>query len=255
MRNTDGDWTYNGAGTGTNVANDTLDFRLNDIDLNTDGKLEFGYNYGKANLSDIQEKDPGYSDQKGHLVTVGIEIDVVEAKVQGVVGHVGAGARAVIGPVAVGVAHPGHVRLGEAQVDVLDAGTRPGNVPVVVIVDMHVMALVVALAGPEGGTGQGVGQEVLGLHVELANRAGAVGVGVAVAVGGFPVVGLVGLVGNHAVDVEALLDFLPHFLAQADLGVGLTFVAQSVLGRCAGRLEAGLVAAAGSRADAGTQVA
>ena len=70
MRNTDGDWTYNGAGTGTNVANDTLDLRLNDIEFNTDGKLEFGYNYGKANLSDIQEKDPGYSDQKGHLVTV-----------------------------------------------------------------------------------------------------------------------------------------------------------------------------------------
>ncbi len=70
MRNTDGDWTYNGAGTGTNVANDTLDLRLNDIEFNTDGKLEFGYNYGKANLSDIQEKDPGYTDNKGHLVTV-----------------------------------------------------------------------------------------------------------------------------------------------------------------------------------------
>ncbi|WP_071870705.1 maltoporin [Atopomonas hussainii] len=70
MRNTDGNWTYNGAGTGTNVANDTFDFRLTDINVNTDGKLEVGYDYGKANLTDEQEKDPGYTDNKGHLVTL-----------------------------------------------------------------------------------------------------------------------------------------------------------------------------------------
>ena len=28
MRNTDGEWTYQGSGTGTNLANDTLDFRI-----------------------------------------------------------------------------------------------------------------------------------------------------------------------------------------------------------------------------------
>ncbi len=70
MRNTDGNWTYDGAGTGTNVANDTFDFRLTDINVNTDGKLEVGYDYGKANLTDEQEKDPGYTDNKGHLVTL-----------------------------------------------------------------------------------------------------------------------------------------------------------------------------------------
>lgn len=70
MRNTDGNWTYDGAGTGTNVANDTFDFRLSDINVNTDGKLEVGYDYGKANLTDEQEKDPGYTDNKGHLVTL-----------------------------------------------------------------------------------------------------------------------------------------------------------------------------------------
>ena len=51
-------------------SNDTLDLRLTDIDFNTDAKLELGYDYGKANLSDLQEKDPGYTNQKGHLVTV-----------------------------------------------------------------------------------------------------------------------------------------------------------------------------------------
>ncbi|MHA6492865.1 maltoporin [Pseudomonas borbori] len=70
MRNNDGDYVYEGTGTGTNVANDTLDFRLTDIDTNTDGKLIVGYDYGKANLTDEQESDPGYTDQKGHLVTL-----------------------------------------------------------------------------------------------------------------------------------------------------------------------------------------
>ncbi|MGK9065043.1 maltoporin [Stutzerimonas chloritidismutans] len=70
MRNTDGDWTYQGSGTGTNIANDTVDLRLSDVAFNPGGKLEFGYDYGKANLTDEQERDPGYTDQKGHLVTV-----------------------------------------------------------------------------------------------------------------------------------------------------------------------------------------
>ena len=62
-------WDVSGPGAGI-VANDTLDLRLTDIDFNTDAKLELGYDYGKANLSDLQEKDPGYTNQKGHLVTV-----------------------------------------------------------------------------------------------------------------------------------------------------------------------------------------
>ncbi|WP_120996272.1 maltoporin [Stutzerimonas urumqiensis] len=70
MRNTDGDWVYQGSGTGTNIANDTLDFRLAEIDVNPGGKLEIGYDYGKANLADFQERDDGYEDQKGHLVTL-----------------------------------------------------------------------------------------------------------------------------------------------------------------------------------------
>jgi len=70
MRNSDGDYVYQGTGTGTNVANDTLDLRLTDIDLNPDGKLEIGYDYGKANLTDEQERDPGFTNQKGHLVTL-----------------------------------------------------------------------------------------------------------------------------------------------------------------------------------------
>ncbi|HEY0914561.1 MAG TPA: maltoporin, partial [Solimonas sp.] len=70
IRNTDGDWVYQGSGTGTNLANDTLDFRLGGIDVNPGGKLEIGYDYGKANLTDEQERDPGYEDQKGHLVTL-----------------------------------------------------------------------------------------------------------------------------------------------------------------------------------------
>ena len=52
------------------TANDTLDFRLAEIDVNPGGKLEIGYDYGKANLTDEQERDPGYQDQKGHLVTL-----------------------------------------------------------------------------------------------------------------------------------------------------------------------------------------
>ena len=51
-------------------ANDTLDFRLAEIDVNPGGKLEIGYDYGKANLTEEQERDPGYRDQKGHLVTL-----------------------------------------------------------------------------------------------------------------------------------------------------------------------------------------
>jgi len=70
IRNTDGEWVYQGSGTGTNLANDTLDFRLAEIDVNPGGKLEIGYDYGKANLTDEQERDPGYEDQKGHLVTL-----------------------------------------------------------------------------------------------------------------------------------------------------------------------------------------
>lgn len=70
MRNTDGDWVYDGTGSGTNVANDTLDVRVSDIAVNTDGKLELGWDFGKANLTDLQEQDPGYTNQKGHLVTL-----------------------------------------------------------------------------------------------------------------------------------------------------------------------------------------
>jgi len=70
IRNTDGDWTYQGSGTGTNIANDTLDIRLAEIDVNPNGKLEIGYDYGKANLTDEQESDPGYTNQKGQLVTL-----------------------------------------------------------------------------------------------------------------------------------------------------------------------------------------
>ena len=65
-----GEWTYQGSGTGTNIANDTLDFRVAEIDVNPNGKLEIGYDYGKANLTDLQERDDGYQDQKGHLVTL-----------------------------------------------------------------------------------------------------------------------------------------------------------------------------------------
>ena len=70
MRNNDGDYVYDGTGTGTNVANNTFDFRLTDIDTNTDGKLIVGYDFGKANLTDEQERDPGYTNQKGHLITL-----------------------------------------------------------------------------------------------------------------------------------------------------------------------------------------
>ncbi|NVK40174.1 MAG: maltoporin [Oceanospirillaceae bacterium] len=69
-RNTDGTWVYDGAGTGTNVANDTVDIRLGDLKVNTDGALELGFDYGKANLNEVQRDDPGFDDQKGYLVTV-----------------------------------------------------------------------------------------------------------------------------------------------------------------------------------------
>ncbi|MFC6673009.1 maltoporin [Marinobacterium aestuariivivens] len=70
IRNTDGSWVYDGAGTGTNVANDTLDIRLGDLRVNPDGALEVGFDYGSANLSDSQQDDPGFDDQKGYLVTL-----------------------------------------------------------------------------------------------------------------------------------------------------------------------------------------
>ena len=125
---------------------------------------------------------------------------------------------------------------------------------------MHVVALVVALAGPDRRARQARDQ-VLADHVELADGGGAglvegvvlaaVGIGAA----GFPVVTLVGAVGDHAVDVEAAVAFAPHLLAEADLGVGFAFVAQTIFRRSAGGLEAGLVAAAGRGADARTQIA
>src|SRR3990167_1883869 len=186
-------------------------------------------------------------------LAVGVEGDVVEAEVEGVVGHVGACSGSLVDPVAIGVAHPGDVRLGKTQVDVLDTGAGAGDIPVVVVVDVHVMALVVALAGPQGGARQHA-QDVLALHVELADRAGAVAERIVFAIGGFPVVLLAGDVGDHAVDVEALLAFLPDFLAQADLRIGLALVAQAVLGRGASGLETGLVAAASGRTNTGTQV-
>ena len=57
----------------------------------------------------------------------------------------------------------------------------------------------------------------------------AVGVGA----GGFPVVTLVGAVGDHAVDVEAAVAFAPHLPAESDLCVGFAFVAQAIFRRCA----------------------
>ncbi|MFB9885793.1 maltoporin [Balneatrix alpica] len=70
VRNTDGDWVYSGAGTGTNVANDTFDIRYGDLKVGEHGSLEFGLDYGKANLSKTQKADPGYKDQEGVLLTV-----------------------------------------------------------------------------------------------------------------------------------------------------------------------------------------
>src|SRR5690606_21813085 len=123
----------------------------------------------------------------------------------------------------------------------------------------HVMTLVVALAGPDRRARQ-ARDEVLADHVELADGGGAglvegvvltaIGVGAA----GFPVVTLVGAVGDHAIDVEAAVAFAPHLLAKADLGIGFAFVAQAIFRWCTGGLEAGLVAATGGGADARTQV-
>ncbi|ATH79542.1 maltoporin [Vreelandella venusta] len=53
------------------ISNDTLDIRWSDIPVNADGKLVFGYNYGRAQLSDAQEQYYNGSEaERGHLLTV-----------------------------------------------------------------------------------------------------------------------------------------------------------------------------------------
>ncbi|WP_148864505.1 maltoporin [Marinobacter fonticola] len=50
------------------VTNDILDVRWTDIPVNPGGLLEFGVDYGQANLNDAQER-AGFSDQDGYLFT------------------------------------------------------------------------------------------------------------------------------------------------------------------------------------------
>src|SRR5690606_9801456 len=100
-------------------------------------------------------------------LAVGVDVDLGQTDVEGVVGDVGAGTRTLVDVIAVGIADPGDAGLGEAQIDVLDAGAGTGYVPVVVIVDVNIVALVVALAGPDVGARQTLDQ-VVADHVELA---------------------------------------------------------------------------------------
>ncbi|MDE1465629.1 maltoporin [Spartinivicinus poritis] len=68
VRNTDEDYMSEGAQSGTNVANDTFDIRLSGLKVNEGGSLEFGFDYGRANLTDRQD-DLNFDDQKGYLFT------------------------------------------------------------------------------------------------------------------------------------------------------------------------------------------
>ncbi len=52
-----------------NLANNTFDIRLADIETNAGGSLEIGYDYGSATLTDAQDR-AGVDPEKGHMVTL-----------------------------------------------------------------------------------------------------------------------------------------------------------------------------------------
>nr|WP_297458989.1 maltoporin [uncultured Halomonas sp.] len=80
-----------------NLANDTLDIRLADIATNPGGKLEIGYDYGSATLTEAQE-DADVDPEKGHLITLehtqgnwfgGFNKFVVQYGTDGIIGSAG----------------------------------------------------------------------------------------------------------------------------------------------------------------------
>ncbi len=105
------------------------------------------------------------------------------------------------------------------------------------------MTLIEALTGPDGGTWQPLNQ-VFTLHVGFTERR----------VGSFPVVLLRHGVRYVGVEVEALVAFFPHFLAQLQFRIGFTFVTQTVFTLGTGCLEALLFAATTRPADTGTSI-
>ncbi|MNT13263.1 hypothetical protein D3C72_1482260 [compost metagenome] len=105
------------------------------------------------------------------------------------------------------------------------------------------MTLIEALTGPHGGTWQPFNQ-VFTLHVGFTEGW----------VSGFPVVLLCNGVRDVGVEVEALIAFFPHFLAQFQLSVSFTFVTKTIFTLCTRCLEALLRAAATGPADTRTGV-
>ena len=76
LRNTDGNWVYDGtvgdlslSNNAGQVSNNVLDFRLTNIEANKNASIELGLNIGKTNLTEDQEDDPGYPEQSGSMVT------------------------------------------------------------------------------------------------------------------------------------------------------------------------------------------
>ena len=61
--------TSNGDQTNEFVASNVLDVRLADLQVNTDGSLELGFDYGSVGLTEAQD-DAGDSDNEGYMVTV-----------------------------------------------------------------------------------------------------------------------------------------------------------------------------------------
>ncbi|VAU68862.1 Uncharacterised protein [Klebsiella pneumoniae] len=105
------------------------------------------------------------------------------------------------------------------------------------------MTLIEALTGPDGRAWQPFNQ-VFTLHVSFTEgRAG-----------GFPVILLRNGVRYVGVEIEALVAFFPHFLAQFQFGVGFTFVTETVFTLCACCLETLLFTATSGPANAGTSI-
>ncbi len=105
------------------------------------------------------------------------------------------------------------------------------------------MTLIEALTGPDGGAWQPFNQ-VFTLHVSFTEcRAG-----------GFPVILLRNGIRDVGVKVEALIALFPHFLAQFQFSIGLTFVAETVFTLSTGCLETLLFTATPGPANAGTSI-
>ncbi|MNT10242.1 hypothetical protein D3C72_1450630 [compost metagenome] len=134
----------------------------------------------------------------------------------------------------IGRAHDGVGQLGGAQVDVFQAGARAAVIPEVVIGDVHVLAVVVALADPGARFGEGARADLVGHHVHFAPRRVRL----------LPVLVLVDGKRHQGIDAEGgAVGCLEGFATEFQLAVGFALIAQAILGRGASQAETRFFAA------------